>query len=69
MSNVRRFTAILATDVVARGWRTDLADRAPNFSARRFCRGFLGLLSRFQTTTARWLLGRNAHHNKVLETW
>jgi hypothetical protein len=36
--------------------RTVIDDTA-NFSARRFCRAFLGLLSRFQTTTAKWLLG------------
>jgi hypothetical protein len=29
---------------------------------------FLGLLRRFQTTTARWLLVRNATHNKAVET-
>ena len=29
---------------------------------------FLALLSRFQKTTARWLLVRNASHNKAVET-
>ena len=63
------YTAILATDVVACSRLTSrpggpLAQfpRAPVLPA------FLGLLSRFQTTTARWLLGRNANHNKALET-
>jgi hypothetical protein len=40
----------------------------PNFPARRFCRLFLGLLSRFQKTTAKWLPARNANHNKAVET-
>jgi hypothetical protein len=60
------FAGIMAIDHSLKGVvsRTVIDDKA-NFSACRFCRAFLGVLSRFQTTTARWLLGRNANHNKV----